>query len=65
MSCTRGGAEEVWKGDVMVADIEELQRMDASELHVLKAQYEGSVDSPVQTEKKNKIIFEDVNPSWF
>ena len=58
----RGTRWRVWKGDVMVVDIEEL---DASELHVPKAQYEENVDSPVQTEGKNKIIFEDVNPSWF
>ena len=25
--------EEIWKGDIMVADIEELEEMDASELH--------------------------------
>ena len=28
--CTPG---EVWKGDIMVADIEEVEEMDASELH--------------------------------
>ena len=26
-------AEGIWKGDIMVADIEELEEMDASELH--------------------------------
>ena len=26
-------AEEMWKGDIVVADIEELEEMDASELH--------------------------------
>ena len=30
MYCTREGT---WKGDIMVADIEELEEMDASELH--------------------------------
>ena len=30
MSCVRGG---IWKGDISVADIEELERMDASEIH--------------------------------
>ena len=30
MSCMRGG---IWKGDIMVADTEELEQMDASELH--------------------------------
>ena len=24
---------KIWKGDIMVADIEELEEMDASELH--------------------------------
>ena len=28
--CTRGG---IWKGDIMVADIEELETMDASEIY--------------------------------
>ena len=28
--CTRGG---IWKGDVLVADLEELETMDASEIH--------------------------------
>ena len=26
-------AEGIWKGDIMIADIEELDEMDASELH--------------------------------
>ena len=26
-------AEGIWKGDILVADIEELEQMDASELH--------------------------------
>ena len=29
MSCTRG----IWKGDILVADIEELEQMDASEIY--------------------------------
>ena len=31
--CTRGG---IWKGDVLVADIEELETMDASEIYSKK-----------------------------
>ena len=27
---------EIWKGDIVVADIEELEKMDASELHARK-----------------------------
>ena len=30
MHCTRGG---IWKGDVLVADLEELETMDASEIY--------------------------------
>ena len=30
MRCTREG---IWKGDILVADIEELEKMDASEVH--------------------------------
>ena len=30
MSCTR---ERIWKGDIRVADIEELEEMDVAELH--------------------------------
>ena len=26
-------AEEIWKGDILVADVEELEKMDASEIH--------------------------------
>ena len=29
-------AVRIWKGDIMVADIEELEEMDASELHARK-----------------------------
>ena len=37
-------AGRVWKGDIMVADIEELEEMDASEIHAKKAQCKGSVN---------------------
>ena len=30
MHCTRGG---IWKGDVLVVDLEELETMDASEIY--------------------------------
>ena len=30
MGCMRGG---IWKGDILVADIEELDNLDASEVH--------------------------------
>ena len=30
MHCTRGGT---WKGDVLIADLEELETMDASEIY--------------------------------
>ena len=36
-------AGRIWKGDTMVADIEELEQMDASELHARMAQCKGSV----------------------
>ena len=36
-------AERIWKGDIMVADIEELKEMDACER--LKAQSKRSVDA--------------------
>ena len=32
----------VWKGDIWIADIEELGNLDASEIHVPKAQFKGS-----------------------
>ena len=37
--CTRGG---IWMGDIMVADIEELETMDASENLLQKTQCKGS-----------------------
>ena len=33
MHCTRGG---IWKGDVLIADLEELETMDASEIYSKK-----------------------------
>ena len=38
----------IWKGDIMVADIEELEQMDASELHCAK----GSMQRMCQRQKK-------------
>ena len=32
--------EESWKGDIFVADIEELENLDASEIHARKTQCE-------------------------
>ena len=48
--CTRG---RIWKGDMMVADIEELETMDASEIYSKKTQCKGSNIS----QKKWKIHF--------
>ena len=55
----------IWKGDIMVADIEELEEMDASELHarrfnakvVLTPQRSGNFIFPVAdgTEKKSLV----------
>ena len=42
MRCTRGG---IWKGDILVADTEELEQMDASEIHAKKTQCKGSVNA--------------------
>ena len=36
-------AEGIWKGDILVADIEELEQMDASEIYAKKTQCKGSV----------------------
>ena len=49
-------AGKIWKGDIMVADIEELEQMDASELHakrlnakeVLTPQRSGKLHFPVR-----------------
>ena len=35
-------AGRIWKGDIMVAEIEELEEMDASELHARKLNAKGS-----------------------
>ena len=35
----------IWKGDILVADIEEMEEMDASELHAKKTQCKGSVNA--------------------
>ena len=37
-------AVRIWKGDIMVADIEELEEMDASKIHAGKTQCKCSVD---------------------
>ena len=37
-------ARRIWKGDILVADVEELEEMDASELHA-KAQCKGSINA--------------------
>ena len=36
-------AGRIWNGDIMVADIEELEEMDASELHASRLKCNGSV----------------------
>ena len=36
-------AGRIWKGDIMVADIEELEQTDASELHARWLNVKGSV----------------------
>ena len=38
-------AEGIWKGDLMVADIEELEQMDASEIHARRLNAKGSVNA--------------------
>ena len=40
MYCMR---REIWQGDIVVADIEELEQMDASEPQLQKAQCKRSV----------------------
>ena len=44
-------AEGIWKGDIMVADIEELEEMDASELHA------NSKEVLINAAKKWKLHF--------
>ena len=38
-------ARGIWKRDILVADIEELEKMDASEIHAKKTRCKGSVDA--------------------
>ena len=38
-------AGRIWKGDIMVADIEELEEMDASEIHAKRLNAKGSVNA--------------------
>ena len=38
-------AERIWKGDIMVADSEKLEQMDASELHTRELNAKGSVNA--------------------
>ena len=46
-------AERIWKGDVLVADLEELETVDASEIYSKKTQCErGDISQP-----KGEIIF--------
>ena len=35
----------IWKGDILVAHIEELEQMDASEIHAARLHAKGSVDA--------------------
>ena len=57
-------AEGIWKGDIVVADIEELEQMDASELYarglnakeVLTAQKSGNFRFPVTDGTVNENI---------
>ena len=59
-------AVRIWKGDILVADIEELEQMDASELHarrlnakeVLTSQRSGQFMFPV-ADGTVKILGED------
>ena len=44
LGCTRG---EFWKGDMLVADIEELETMDASEIYSKKTQWKGGDIFPI------------------
>ena len=46
-------AARIWKGDILVADIEELETMDASEIYSKKTQCKGSNIS----QRKRKIHF--------
>ena len=51
-------AEGIWKGDILVADIEELETMDASEIYSKKTQCErGDI-----SQRKRRIYFS--NRRW-
>ena len=43
-------AGRIWKGDIMVADIEELEKMDASEIHARRLNAK-EVQTPMRGEK--------------
>ena len=38
-------AGRIWKGDILVADVVELEKMDASEIHAKKTPCKGSVNA--------------------
>ena len=38
-------AGEIWKGDIMIADVEELEEMDASEIHARRLNAKGCVNA--------------------
>ena len=45
-------AEEIWKGDVLVADLEELETMDASEIYSKRLNAKGDI-----SQRKRRIYF--------
>ena len=45
----------IWKGDVLIADLEELETMDASEIYLKKTQCEGG---DISLRKKEKLCFQ-------
>ena len=45
-------AREIWKGDVLIADLEELETMDASEIYSKKTQCERG-----DTSQRKRIIY--------
>ena len=48
-------AEGIWKGDVLVADLEELETLDTSEIYSEKTQCErGDI-----SQRKRRILFSD------
>ena len=48
--CTRGG---IWKGDVLIADLEELETMDASEIYSKRL----NAKEVIFPKEKGEIIF--------